>query len=82
MAILGSGRVQCSLGRTWAEKDGAQPLPTLLLRGEKDCGQEQESSCNGVKAFENPFSAHVRFGEGHPSRTFDFKNPVMILEDP
>jgi len=28
----------------WAEKDGAQPLPTLLLRGQKDYGEEQEWS--------------------------------------
>jgi hypothetical protein len=27
-----------------AEKDGAQPFPTLLLGGVKDYGQEQESS--------------------------------------
>ena len=26
-------------GRTWAEKDGAQLLPTLLLRVQKDCIQ-------------------------------------------
>ena len=44
----------CSPQRTWAEKDGAQPLPTLLLRVQKDCGQEQESLCNEVKAFEEP----------------------------
>jgi hypothetical protein len=39
---------------------GAQPLRTLLLRGRKDCGQEQELLVHGVKAFEKkPFSAHV-----------------------
>jgi hypothetical protein len=27
-----------------AEKDGAKPLPTLLLRGQEDYGEEQESS--------------------------------------
>src|ERR1700730_4360572 len=33
-------------------KRRAQPLPLLLLYWRNNCGQEQESSCNGVKAFE------------------------------
>jgi hypothetical protein len=50
---LFSGRVPpCSPKRTRAEKDGAQPLPALLLPGQKDRGQEEDSSCNGVEAFE------------------------------
>jgi len=30
---------------TWAEEDGTQPLPTLLLCGQKGCWSEQEPSC-------------------------------------
>jgi hypothetical protein len=33
----------CSLQRTWAGKDGTQSLPPLLLSGQKDCSQKQES---------------------------------------
>jgi hypothetical protein len=33
----------CSPKRTWAEKDGAQPLPNAFAMWRKDCGQEREA---------------------------------------
>src|SRR5438552_3535926 len=48
----------------------AQPLPTLLIRTQKDIGQEQESSHNRVKAFEKFHfrPMYARANMGHPSR--------------
>jgi hypothetical protein len=41
--------------RTWAEKDGAQPLPTLLLRAEKTAANIylafEPASVHGLKKF-------------------------------
>ena len=45
--------------RTWDQRGGAAP-PKLLLCGRKLLLNERILT-NGVKALENPFSAHVRW---------------------
>jgi hypothetical protein len=67
--------VPATPGKCRNSRDGAQPRPRLLLPGQKDCGQVQQSWCNGVKAFEKIRFRPMYSGAnmGHPSRTEDHR---------
>jgi hypothetical protein len=62
----------CSPKRTWAEEDGAQPSPMLLLCGEK-IWAKSNSSCAWSESIgrtrSRPMYAWANMG--HPSRTVD-----------